>query len=88
MGHLEGDNQEEGSERLMGVTPAGMKRRGAIRRFGRSQTVRFQQLHEWGVQETSGWLSLGKERMVGGDEFDPGHVDLKFPMGDLGEESS
>lgn len=70
------------------MTPAGMKRRGAIRRFGRSQTFRFQQLHEWGVQETSGWLSLGKERMVGGDEFDPGHVDLKFPMGDLGEESS
>ena len=66
----------------MGVTAAGMKRRGAIKRFGRSQTVRFQQLPEWWVQETSGWLSLGKERMMGGDEFDPGHVDLKFPTGD------
>lgn len=51
------------------------------------KTVRFQWLPELGCKRLEEVLNLGKERMVGGDEWDSEHNDFKFAVWDLQEPS-
>lgn len=62
--------------------------REQYKRHGRRKTVRSRQLPEWGYKRQGEGLNLGKERMVGSDKFNSGHIDFKFPVWDLGAEPS